>query len=162
MAENLTDWPYDADRDDPLTALRIPVTSAWPGWAYIVSFDGAREIGSPARPTDAEAAMLVSFLEHYIDYWYNESFKAKLKARPFDIDGGANGVTFHKYGDNDWAYRRRSWSMGPTFVPSWDRKEPLTLEQVMDRAHTFVDEVSPRWLEWKAAHPEVFGEKTHA
>lgn len=25
-----TEWPYDADRDDPLTKLRIPVTSAHP------------------------------------------------------------------------------------------------------------------------------------
>lgn len=56
-------WPFgtDADRDDPLTAMRIAVTSSHPGWAFLVAFD--RE--SEARPTDHEAAMLRSFLDEY-------------------------------------------------------------------------------------------------
>ena len=31
-------WPYDADRNDPLAALRIPVVSSpYPGWKYEVA-----------------------------------------------------------------------------------------------------------------------------
>ncbi len=151
-ATETSDWPYDADRDDPLTALRIPVVSAFADWPYIVAFDAA----SPERPTTAEAAMLASYLAYYIDYVYTESYKAKLRERPFDIDPAASGVTFHKYESGSWAYRRNSWCEGPRFVPGRGGV-PWSLPQVMDRAQAFADVVNPRWIVWKAAHPDVFG-----
>ena len=163
MADTQTGWPYDAVQDDPLTALRIPVVrSAHPEWNYIGAFDGS----SLERPTDAEAATLASFLSEYVEHWYNDTWKLKMAGRPFDIDGGANGVVFRMYGEDDWGYRRRSWSMGPLYVPQSprlreiDRSElgPLGLVRVMDRCHTIVDEIMPRWVEWKAQHPEVFGD----
>lgn len=161
-------WPFedDARRDDPLTELRIAVTTSHPGWAYLVGFDAASE----ERPTDAEARMLQSYLAEYIDHWYNGGFKSKLAGRALDVDGGANGVVFHKWGDNDWGYRRRSWTMGPLFWPgpSWYRDRyslqvpasGLSLQALMDHIHdrpSAPGEVSPRWAEWKAAHLEVFG-----
>ncbi|WP_042400025.1 hypothetical protein [Streptacidiphilus carbonis] len=154
------DWPFgtDADRDDPLTALRVAVTSSHPDWCYITSFD--RE--SPVRPTDAEAAMLGSFNEEYIAYWYNERYKAKLAERLLDVDGGANGVTFIKYGEDDWGYRRRTWTMGPRYVPQSPRFAdrqvgPLSLADLMGRIHNHGDDKpSKRWTDWVAAHPGVF------
>lgn len=152
-----TTWPYDAAQDDPLTALRIPVVaSAWPQWNYITAFDGS----SPARPTDPEAAMIASFTCAYIDYWYNETWKRRLAERPFDIDGGANGVVFYKWAEDDWGYRRSSWTVGPLYwpgLPSRDGRKAHSLAELMDHVHTSVERVTPRWLEWKAAHPEVFG-----
>lgn len=161
-----TDWPYDADQHDPLTALRIPVVgSAWPRWFYIVAFDSGRLDDEQHRPTDREARMLASFLEEYIAHWYNDRWKAKMAERPFDIDGGANGVIFRKWGDDDWGYRQRTWQYGPTYVPEHPRIRdekhpgPLTLVQVMDRIRTIGSDEQPvqRWLDWKAAHPKVFG-----
>lgn len=164
MTRQTTDWPYDADRDDPLTALRIPVTSSHPDWCYLVAFDR----DSAARPTDPEARMLASFRDDYIVYWYNDSYKARMAEHPFDIDSGANGVTFRKWGTDDWAYRRRTWIYGPTYVPhpphlrEYDPVDkplgPLSLERLMDHIHMRGgDKPSPRWLEWKANHPDVFG-----
>lgn len=163
-----TDWPFgtDADRDDPLTALRIAVTGSHPRWYYLVAFD--RE--SAVHPTDAEAAMLASYLEEYKTHWYGpddrHGYRYKLAQRPLDVDGGANGVIFRKWGDDDWGYRRQSWTRGPLYVPQSPRIRerypdeapfgPMTLVQVMDRAHTIVDHVHDRWLKWKADHPEVF------
>lgn len=147
----------------PLTALRIAVTCSHPGWKYLVSFDRKSE----QRPTDAEAAMLASFLEEYKDYWYNERWVAKMAARALDVDGGANGVVFHKYGPNDWGYRRQSYERGWEFsvVPPQMRdneqgnpaRGPFDLEAIMDRMHSFTDGVSARWVTWKAEHPDVFG-----
>jgi hypothetical protein len=159
-----TDWPYDTDRDDPLINLRIPVTSSHPDWCYLVAFDR----DSAARPTDTEARMMASFREEYIAYWYNDSYKARMAELPFDIDGGANGVVFRKWGENDWAYRRRTWTYGPTFVPHPPRLRrldpadkpfgPLSLADLMDHMHMHGgNKPLPRWQEWKAAHPEVFG-----
>lgn len=164
-----TDWPYDAAQHDPLTALRIPVVSnAWPRWFYIVAFDFDQIDNDGNRPTDAEAAMLRSFLDEYIQHWYRESWIAKMTERPFDIDGSANGLVFRKWGEDDWGFRRRTWEYGPVFWPGpdWYRRkygegpsaEAHSLVRVMDRTHSHGDDMpSARWLAWKAAHPDVFG-----
>lgn len=166
MSTEIETWPFgnDADRDDPLTALRIAVTHAWPGWRYLVAFDR----DSAERPTDAEAAMLASYLDEYKAHWYNPTYLAKLATRALDVDGGANGVIFRKWGPDDWGYRRQSWQHGPLYVPESPRLRdggfvagrsvlgPFTLVQVMDYAHTIGDDPMPRWVAWKAAHPEVF------
>ncbi len=67
-AESPDGWPFDADRDAPLTACRIAVTGSHPGWCFLVAFH--RE--SEARPTDHEADLLVSFLDQYKDFWYGQ------------------------------------------------------------------------------------------
>lgn len=165
------DWPYDADQHDPLTALRIPVTSFVPRWKYAATFD--RE--SEARPTDREAAQLASFIDEYRDHWFNDTWKARLAERPFDIDGGNPTKIFHKWADGDWSYRVVTWEYGPTWVPVFPRlrgtnlddrpnwKGPMPLVEVMDRIYTIGDEPpSQHWLDWKAAHPDVFGEVAHA
>lgn len=160
------EWPFedDADRGDPLTALRIAVTGSHPGWNFLVSFD--RE--SEERPTDREAAMLASFLDEYKDRWYNTSYLAKLAERPLDVDGGANGVVFHKFGPDDWGYRRHSYTQGWTWsvvAPGLREHEgyahiknkgPYSLADLMDRIQGVGDEIPRSWAEWKAAHPEVF------
>lgn len=143
-----TAWPFgaDADEHDPLTELRIAVTGSHPSWCYLVAFH--------------------SYLEEYKTYWYSGSYLCKLADRPLDVDGGANGMIFRKYAEGDWGYRRRSWTRGPMFIPQPPRIRerypdeaplgPMTLEQVMDHAHTIVDGVDKRWLDWKTAHPEAF------
>jgi hypothetical protein len=158
----MSKWIFtDADEGDELTKQRIAVTSSHPGWAYLVAFDRQSE----ARPTDREAAMLASYLESYKDHWYNARYRAEMEARPLDIDGGANGVIFHKWAEDDWGYRRRTFTMGWLFsvVPPWMREDysdgipgPISLGALLDRIHTFGDKPSDRWLQWKADHPNVF------
>jgi hypothetical protein len=160
----MTTWPYDADEHDPLTALRIPVTSAYPSWRYIATFD--RE--SEARPTDTEAAMLASYIEQYKVYFFGADgwYKRKLEEAPLDVDAVTR--IFHKWGEGDWSYRIDTWTSGPFWVPMAPRSRggrydtvklgPLTLVQVMDRdKHMHTEYPSKDWLEWKAAHPDVFG-----
>lgn len=159
-------WPYgdDADRHDPLTALRIPVTGAHPMHRFIATFDR----GSEARPTDREAAMLASYIEQYkvqhfgADGWY----KRKLEEFPLDTDAVTR--VFHKWGPDDWSYRVDTWKSGPFWVPAspgfrkYDEVNawlaPLTLIQVMDRDKSMLTECpDPAWAQWKTDHPEVFG-----
>jgi hypothetical protein len=172
-----TSWPFgtDALQNDPLTALRIPVVTSFnPSWHYVAAylgtsadtgntFDPPWPFARTERPTDAEAQMLVSFLQEHRHHWFNnEGYARRMDQRPLDIDGGWNTVVFIKYGPDDWGYRRCSWNRGPTFVPGppgSDSRNTVgthTLEQVMDRCHSHGDEPSQRWQDWKAAHPDVF------
>lgn len=163
----MSTWPFgtDADQHHPLTALRIAVTSPYAEWCYIVAFDR----NSAERPTGAETAMLASFLDEYKTHWYgvDGAYLKKLHEKPLDVDGGANGITFQKYGTDDWGYRRRTWNRGPIYVPAhprsrsqpWDETAgfgPLGLAQLMDHIHSFDGEPGKRWLDWKAAHPQAF------
>ncbi|MGW2920363.1 hypothetical protein ACWDBF_21230 [Streptomyces angustmyceticus] len=166
-AEAQKDWPFDtdADRDDPLTALRIPVTGVYPLWNYIATFDR----GS-ARPTDIEARMLASFIEEYKACYLDDLDdydKTAMAKRPLDISG-AMTTTFHKWGEDDWSYRIATRPYGPVWVPvapHWRNGQndgveigPLPLEQVMDRCQQMRTGRSRKhWAEWKAARPEVFG-----
>lgn len=168
-AQTDTDWPYDADRNDPLTAHRIAVVgSPHPWWHYIVAlYDGSLHGDKNPCPTDNETRMLSSFLDEYKTRWYNTRYLAELAERPFDLDGGANGYTFQKYGDNDWGYRQRTWEVGPQFWPGpgWYRakygegpsSQAYSLAALMDHIHSRgEDKPASRWVEWKSRHRDVF------
>lgn len=158
-------WPFDADRDDPLTAHRIAVTSSHPSWAYLLAFD--RE--SKARPTDAETAMFASFLEYYKTHWYGDNgYRRAMERRPLDVDGSSHAYVFHKWAADDWGYRQQSYTRGWPFslVPPTRRQayaaecsgEPYTLLALLDRLCTANGVIEARdWQAWKAARPDVFG-----
>lgn len=151
-------WRYDADRDDPLTAHRIPVTSAHPRWAYLVVFD--RESGD--RPTEEETAMLASFVDHMAEWWLPGRKRANRAAEPFDISGGQNTIVLRKRGPDAWAYRRVSWTTGVYMWPppvGFDGGQNLPLIAVLDHARSGSDptHLNSKWEEWKAAHRDVFG-----
>jgi hypothetical protein len=114
-------WLYDDvhDPDDPLTALRIPVVAnAVPRRSYIVALDS-----DPAcdRPTDAEAALLRSFLDHYISCYYTPYGRRRLAERPFDVDDGAHGYVFRKFGP----HARRLRTPGLRRIRADARRLPL-------------------------------------
>jgi hypothetical protein len=148
-------WPYDAIQDDPLTALRIPVTAACPRRCYLAAFHGVPDpildrepLG---RPTAAEARVLVSLID-YLRQRYRAPWPARMLAEPLDADGGHNTHIFHKFGEDDWGYRWSSWD-SPRFSRGRS-KLPLTLVQAIDRCRLG----DRAWEAWKAAHPEVFGD----
>jgi hypothetical protein len=157
-----TDWPYDADQDDPLTALRIPVVSEpSPRKAYLACLlirDDA--LWPSVRPDDAEARMVASYIDRRRD-WFNDRWKAKLLAAPLDCDGGAVTYTFRKRPDGGWCYRMHTWTSGCFFWPleHGEHARTLTLPELLDHIHGHGEgKPSQPWLDWKAAHPEVFGE----
>ncbi len=164
-------WPFgaDADEHDPLTKLRIPVVTSFnPQWKYIaawIAVDTSRySWGSAERPTDAEAAMLASYIDEYIAYFLGDQERKRMLKRPLDVEGGVITRVYIKYGPDDWGYRVVTWERGPFYVPTGPKVRgteheytkhpgPLTLEQVMDVDHGIYPK---RWSDWKAAHPEVF------
>ena len=159
MAE--TDWPYDAKRDHPLAARRVPVISTYyPDWRYEIALCIApEEWDSPWRglePTALEADLIVQAIEYRMEY-YNEGWKAKMRAKPLDTDGTTNTVILRKRPDGGWQYRRASFEYGPTLVP----EERISLPDVLDRAfgHPGTDTAKswePKdWTAWKAHNADL-------
>lgn len=167
MPETTTEWPYDARRDDPLTDLRIPVTTSHPQWYYTIAFAGRSDDlfddDKNDRPDEVETEQLASYLEFLLSNLF-ESYRARLRERPFDI--GVNNATrvFRKWGPDDWSYRLSSWHLPPYSPPAPSSRgsgTPLSLAQVLDRAEYSDGRNGSRskpWLAWKSAHPEVFGD----
>lgn len=154
----MTRWKWDADQSDPLNEHRIPVTSDNPLYTYIACFHK----DSPHRPTDLEIQQLRAFIDHHMDYWFTTLQREAVRNQPFDTELGRHTVIFHKYGTGDWGYRRKSWPLG-RFTPPSPRVAtralgPMSLVEVMDLIHNVNAGQEGSWHQWKADHPEVFGE----
>lgn len=152
----MTQWKWDVDPNDLTAKQGIPVTAMCPEWGYFAAFHKE----SPQRPTQAETVMLSSFIaERKLEWdWLIQS--QGLEVDPFPWYPGYNTVIFHKYATGDWAYRRRTWPIDHLAPSRMQRgRGPLPLLALMDKVR-----VSPlgnpdeRWVEWKQAHPEVFGD----
>lgn len=149
------DWPFDADQHDPLAALRIPVVrTLWPGWKYEVCLlidESEDALWRGFRPDEREVAQVLAELDYRMAY-YNESWKAKMRRRPLDVDATTNTVLLWKRApDGDWCYNRASWKTGPSVVP--DPGTGLSLEQVLDLINDVIPE---KWTAWKAHYPQAF------
>jgi hypothetical protein len=146
------DWPYDARRDDPLTAHRIPVVgSPYPGKFYEVALvlDDFDLWGPTLRPDEAEILILVSYLEFRMQR-YGKHLCAQKRRLPLDTDSGANTLILQKRGQDDWCYRKRTFRQGPAMYPEPDGPH-LPLVRLLDQIYW-----NTTWDDWKATHPEVF------
>lgn len=116
------------------TKLRVPfLTTTQPEESYIIGIVVGGDFEGLV-PTDDEVTLMAERLKEYCTHWYRESFLDTMaQFAPYDIDGSANLGYFIKRGDNSWAYRKRTWSFGPYWVPAYN-DEPQTLEQVLDRS----------------------------
>lgn len=152
-------WSYDvhADRNDRLVReWRIPVTSSHPGYAFLISFDRMSE----RRPTRTEA----DTLKHYVDHRrerYPLDTQLKMLERPLDNISGANTITFHKWVDGDWGYRRVTFhDGGPLFWPGREgdptRKRSFTLLELLDEIESAGDHQFDDWVLFKQRHPKIF------
>lgn len=160
---DLSPYIEDGVRNYPLSLeTRVPIVNRHrTRWYYVTAIVvGGWPYRDGAEPTDDEIRMVGSFHEEYCSYWYgppHTGYRGRvLDTRPFDIDGGAVGRLLTKYEHGGWGYRLHTWEYGPVFAPNWDAA-PMALEQVLDRVHSIGDEVSKRWLKWKADHADVFG-----
>ncbi len=154
----MTRWKYDTDPHDPLAVVRVPVTSKWPVFPYLVALHKEGH-----RPTAAETSMLVSFLDYRRQHFFNAEQRREMERDPFDTDPTSTTVIFHKYQRNDWGYRLSTWP-GSMFAPPSPRVStrstgPLPLGQVMDLVWSSpLADADARWLAWKQVHSLTFPE----
>lgn len=154
-------WPFDADQNDPLAKLRIPVTGAWPECGYLAAYAGKAEpLLHWPRPDDAEAAVLASYIG-YLRGKYAPHVQRRMLAQPLDT-GDLSALVFAKRGEGDWVYRRAHWTEGVFWWPlpeGMEHGRRLSLVQVIDHVETNVGtSPAPAWREHKAAHPDIFAE----
>ena len=120
------------------TSLRIPfLATSQPRWFYITGVVvGDTLLEEGIVPDESEITAIAERLEEYRTYWYNQSYrKAMTNFAPYDIDGGANLAYFIKHCNGGWAYRKRTWCIGPYWMPQRD-DPPLSLQQVLDRTRS--------------------------
>lgn len=158
-----TAWPYDARRDDPLTALRIPaVGTLCPNHTYLVAVcineNPETMLWYGERPDEHEVALVRAFLDWRLSH-YSDTWRANhMSNRPFDVDNTAAGITLLKRGENDWAYVVDTWRQAIPVPETWQGKEkPLTLSGLLDRLNGWGDKPNPAWETFKADRPEIFG-----
>jgi hypothetical protein len=154
----MTRWKFDTSPRDPLVALRIPVTSKWPVFPYLVAFHR----DSPHRPTAREALMLSSFAEAVKAHRFTEDEQRGMDDEPFDYTHRCATVVFNKYQRDDWSYRLSTWKTGSAFAPPPPRVAtrvvgPLTLVELTDLIWSTFPWTEPsQWDAWKQEHPGVF------
>lgn len=161
----LADFADEANIEHPLTARRIPVLRHCnPRWRYHAALViGGASWEDPQNhgiePTAQEADQLCVYLEKHMRY-YNDSYRARVAARgPFDVDGTVNTHTFRKHAEHGWQYNVMTWNQGPTWFPTppFHKVGPFTLEQLLDRIHTYGDEKPiQKWLDLKAEYAAAF------
>lgn len=120
------------------TSLRIPLlATSQPRWFYITGIVvGDTLLEEGVMPDENELAAIAERLEEYCSHWYLQSFReAMMGFAPYDIDGGANLAYFIKHCNGGWAYRKRTWCIGPYWMPQRD-DPPLSLQQVLDRTRS--------------------------
>ncbi len=163
----MTRWKYDADQKDPLVKLRIPVTSMFPDWHYTACFDKE----SAVRPTEAEAWAIASFIRYRQERLIGGGWwRRRYDNEPFDllIPSQEQTVVLHKWGHDDWSYRRVIWAAGPHWSPVSPRLRgtakddgqlsgPAPLDRVLNRINdAAAGGRDLPWREWKLARPKVF------
>lgn len=131
--------PWEAGTDispeqtELATRLRIPfLSSPYPRWNYITGIV-VSDLYQGIVPTEDEVTVVAGFLREYCDRWYYAHFCAQMERfAPYDIDGGANLSYFIKFTHGGWAYRKRTWTSGPSWVPE-PNQSAKTIEQVLDQ-----------------------------
>lgn len=148
----------DAQLDHPWASrYRLPlVTSVSPMWSYEVALvvpDGEPvspfRLLAPTWPSEQEAALIGCVIDYRRGY-YNERWASLMLRRPFDVDSGTNTLILIRT-EQGWAFRRRTWEMGPILRPEWTPDLPglvALLDNAMCGGH--------RWEKWKVDHAEVF------
>lgn len=110
----------EADLEHPwATTHRLPILTTWhPAYRYEVALvtpsDTSTGHDSVEWPTEDEAAILAWILDLRLGY-YNNTWRARMRQRPLDVDGTTNTLIFGKIA-GDWHYRRASWER-PAFFP---------------------------------------------
>lgn len=151
----MTLWRYDADRRDPLTRHRIPVTSMRPLYSYLLAFHKE----SPHRPSAVETEMMRHFIDEKKHRLFTGEEQRLMASCPFDTHPGITAVIVHKYRPDDWGYRLATWPTS-VFTPSSPRSPrfdgPLSLAALLDRINCASARQAESWDAWKNDHPEVF------
>lgn len=152
----------DVDLDHPwVKEYRLPVIGyTYPHFAYVVTVTVPSKENEDSQffaltsPTDEEAKVLASFLEYTKSRMGNSPhFMQEMAKRPLDLDGTWNTISIMKRKDGTWAYKRNSWTQGPSPQIGWD-KQCRSVVEILDYIENDCMTSKPRieWTAWKQEH----------
>ncbi len=180
LDDTLVPMPHlNEEQIEKIKSFKIPVDSAFPMTYWIASIEY-----ESVMPTDAELRMIQSFIEFDVRRTYNETYQAKILAKPFPAEGGHVNKIFRKGakwlkqaplyekggeitsensegarlingGDPCEGWRYRRGTWEDGYWPQWTNPR-FTLIALMDRI-TGDGQIWKPWTLWKLEHPDIFG-----
>lgn len=135
---------------------RIPVDDMYgpQGWHACLSTESL-------MPSDFELAQLRSAIEFSVRKTFKQHHTQRMLDQLLAYDPGANTLVLCKGirgKHTGWHYRRASWEIGASLVPSpmSENFAPFTLVQVLDQVF---DLTSAAWDDHKQTNPHIFKEQ---
>lgn len=145
---------------------RLPVLEAdwYPTFFYFVTVavppaKVEQNLFGVTEPTEDEAKLLSLYLDYRIDQMgFRKSFVEKFRERKLDVVPGISTLSFVKFEDGSWHYRRSTWTSGPLVWPGKFNERGIRYENLADllaRVSGIGDEPDKNWLAYKAVHETV-------
>lgn len=107
------------------------------------------DVGGDIEPlTPAEAAEISRYAWFSLA-WYREGWRQKALENDLKMSGH-NTVTFYKWPNGCWSYKRSSWTMGPWSVPLENGVATATLTEVIDLIESIIPDT---WKAFCERHP---------
>jgi hypothetical protein len=145
---------------------RLPVLEGdwYPTFFYFVTVavppaNADQNLFEVAEPTEDEAKLLSLYLDYRIDVMgFRAGFVEKMRERKLDVVPGISTLSFVKFKDSSWHYRRSTWTQGPSVWPGKFNEHGHRYENLADllaRVSGTADELDEQWLAYKDAHESV-------
>lgn len=152
----------DVDMNHPwVQQHRLPVIEFMnPIYGYLVSVVVPSEDQEKSKfymltsPTDKDAEVLGSFLEYTKErQQYRQGFLLGMEELPLDLDNTFNTISIMKRKDGTWAYKRSSWTQGPSPQVGWDKQCNSVIE-ILDYIENdcMTNQPNEKWTAWKRDH----------
>lgn len=137
---------------------RLPVIEFMnPNYGYLVAVtvptaeQEASKFYMLTSPTDDEAKIIGSFLEYTKSrQQYRQGFPLGMLELPLDLDNTFNTISIMKRKDGTWAYKRTSWTQGPSPQIGWD-KQCNSVVEILDYIENdcMTGKANDKWTAWK-------------
>jgi hypothetical protein len=109
-------------------------------------------------PSDRELELIRAWCEFGLRRSFKPFYADQVLAAPLPLVTGINSVILLKRSDDDWGYRRTSFTVGPQFFPAPPGYgEAVDLCGLFDVIENRMAEPDPEWEAFKAERPQLFG-----
>lgn len=133
-------------------SVGVPVNGVYGDYYWLASVDA-----NSLPPTDAELAIIRSYIEFTATKGYNAGAAKRLLDMPLAHLAGHNGLELRKDADS-WRYQRPTWTTAR--FPHYSGPGAVVLYPYLADLLDKIEDLLPeKWQTWKAEHPDILERK---